>query len=73
MSMVFTLFVIELWGMTADREDNKRIQVQLERAVQVILRAQSPLGGWRYHARPDCGQIPQLRRWSSLHRIRSSS
>jgi hypothetical protein len=24
--------------------------------VQVILRAQSPLGGWRYHARPDAGQ-----------------
>ena len=53
---LYTLCLSELWGMTADREDNKRIQVQLERAVQVILRAQSPLGGWRYHARPDCGQ-----------------
>ena len=53
---LYTLCLSELWGMTADKEDNKRIQVQLERAVQVILRAQSPLGGWRYHARPDCGQ-----------------
>lgn len=53
---LFTLCMSELWGMTADTEDNKRIQVALERAVQVILRAQSPLGGWRYHARPDCGQ-----------------
>ncbi len=53
---LYTLCLSELWGMTANKEDNKRIQVQLERAVQVILRAQSPLGGWRYHARPDCGQ-----------------
>lgn len=53
---LYTLCLSELWGMTADKKDNKRIQVQLERAVQVILRAQSPLGGWRYHARPDCGQ-----------------
>lgn len=53
---LYTLCLSELWGMTADKQDNKRIQVQLERAVQVILRAQSPLGGWRYHARPDCGQ-----------------
>ena len=53
---LFTLALSELWGMTGNVEDNKRIQVALERAVQVILRAQSPLGGWRYHARPDCGQ-----------------
>ena len=53
---LYTLCLSELWGMTADPKDNKRIQVQLERAVEVILRAQSPLGGWRYHARPDCGQ-----------------
>jgi uncharacterized protein YfaS (alpha-2-macroglobulin family) len=45
-----------LWGMTVDPEDNKKIQIALEKAVQVILRAQSPLGGWRYDARPDCGQ-----------------
>ena len=53
---LFTLALSELWGMTHNTEDNKRIQTALERAVQVILRAQSPLGGWRYHARPDAGQ-----------------
>lgn len=53
---LYTLALSELWGMTADSEDNRPIQVALERAVQVILRAQSPLGGWRYHARPDSGQ-----------------
>lgn len=53
---LYTLALSELWGMTANEEDNKALQVALERAVQVILRAQSPLGGWRYHARPDCGQ-----------------
>ena len=53
---LYTLALSEMWGMTADTADNKEIQVALEKAVQVILRAQSPLGGWRYHARPDCGQ-----------------
>jgi hypothetical protein len=53
---LFTLAMSELWGMTADVEDNKKIQAALERAVQIILRAQSPLGGWRYSARPDGGQ-----------------
>jgi Prenyltransferase and squalene oxidase repeat len=53
---LFTLALSEMWGMTNKVEDNRRIQTALERAVQVILRAQSPLGGWRYHARPDCGQ-----------------
>ncbi len=53
---LYTLALSELWGMTANKEDNKALQTALERAVQVILRAQSPLGGWRYHARPDAGQ-----------------
>lgn len=53
---LFTLSMSEMWGMTNDTEDNKKIQTALERAVQVILRAQSPLGGWRYSARPDAGQ-----------------
>jgi len=53
---LFTLAMSELWGMTKDIEDNQKIQVALERAVEVILRAQSPLGGWRYAARPDAGQ-----------------
>jgi hypothetical protein len=53
---LFTLAMSEMWGMTNNIDDNKKIQTALECAVQVILRAQSPLGGWRYHARPDCGQ-----------------
>ena len=53
---LFTLAMSEMWGMTNNTEDNKKIQTALERAVQVILRAQSPLGGWRYQARPDAGQ-----------------
>lgn len=53
---LFTIAMSELWGMTKDVEDNKKIQAALERAVEVILRSQSPLGGWRYAARPDAGQ-----------------
>lgn len=53
---LYTLALSELWGMTRNTEDNKKIQTALERAVEVILRAQSPLGGWRYAARPDAGQ-----------------
>ena len=53
---LFTLAMSEMWGMTHDVDDNKEIQAALERAVEVILRAQSPLGGWRYAARPDAGQ-----------------
>jgi hypothetical protein len=53
---LFTIAMSELWGMTSDPEDNKKIQVALERAVQIILRSQSPLGGWRYAPRPDSGQ-----------------
>ena len=53
---LFTLAMSEMLGMTKDIADNKKIQTALERAVEVILRAQSPLGGWRYAARPDAGQ-----------------
>jgi len=53
---LFTIAMSELWGMTKDVKDNQKIQAALERAVEVILRAQSPLGGWRYAARPDAGQ-----------------
>ena len=53
---LFTIAMSELWGMTSDEEDNQQIQVALERAVQIILRSQSPLGGWRYAPRPDAGQ-----------------
>lgn len=53
---LFTIALSELWGMTKDPEDNKVIQEALERSVQIILRSQSPLGGWRYAPRPDAGQ-----------------
>ncbi len=53
---LFTIAMSELWGMTKDPADNKAIQVALERVVQIILRSQSPLGGWRYAPRPDAGQ-----------------
>ncbi|MFT4547283.1 MAG: hypothetical protein ACI9MB_001229, partial [Verrucomicrobiales bacterium] len=53
---LFTIAMSELWGMTSAPEDNKKIQVALERVVEVILRSQSPLGGWRYAPRPDAGQ-----------------
>ncbi len=44
-----TLALSEVWGMS-DRED---IRDTLKRAVDVILRAQNPQGGWRY------GPVPQ--------------
>jgi len=53
---LFTIAMSELWGMTEDTQDNQKIQVALERTVQVILRSQSALGGWRYAPRPDAGQ-----------------
>lgn len=53
---LFTIAMSELWGMTKDPNDNDKIQVALERSVQIILRSQSPLGGWRYAPRPDAGQ-----------------
>ena len=53
---LFTIAMSELWGMTKDPADNEKIQVALERSVQIILRSQSPLGGWRYAPRPDAGQ-----------------
>ena len=53
---LFTIAMSELWGMTSDPDDNKEIQAALERVVEIILRSQSPLGGWRYPPRPDAGQ-----------------
>lgn len=53
---LYTIAMSELWGMTSKPDDNKKIQVALERVVQIILRSQSPLGGWRYAPRPDAGQ-----------------
>ena len=53
---LFTIAMSELWGMTSDPDDNKEIQKILEKTVKIILRSQSPLGGWRYAPRPDSGQ-----------------
>ena len=53
---LYTIAMSELWGMTSDPEDNKEIQMALESVVEIILRSQSPLGGWRYAPRPDAGQ-----------------
>ena len=53
---LYTIAMSELWGMTSDPEDNKKIQTALERVVKIILRSQNPLGGWRYATRPDAGQ-----------------
>jgi hypothetical protein len=43
-----TLALSEVWGMS-DREE---VRDTLKRAVSVILRSQSPRGGWRYQPRP---------------------
>jgi hypothetical protein len=53
---LFTIAMSELWGMTSDPDDNKKIQVALERAVEIILRSQNTGGGWRYAPPPDAGQ-----------------
>jgi len=52
---LFTLGLSELWGMTKDTSDNAAIKEALQKAVDVILRSQSPVGGWRYAPRPDAG------------------
>jgi len=44
-----TLALSELWGQT-DRDDE--IRDALKSAVAVILKAQSPMGGWRYNPDP---------------------
>jgi hypothetical protein len=48
-----TLALSEAWGMS----DRKEIRDTLKRAVDVILRAQSPSGGWRYQPRPQDADI----------------
>ena len=48
-----TLALSEAWGMS----DRKEIRDTLKRAVDVILRAQSPGGGWRYQPRPQDADV----------------
>jgi len=43
-----TLALSEAWGMS----DNPELRDTLKRAVDVILRAQDPSGGWKYTPRP---------------------
>ena len=52
---LFTLAMSEMWGMTKTPEDNAAIKEAVQKAVEVILRSQSPVGGWRYAPRPDAG------------------
>ncbi|MGY8660504.1 MAG: prenyltransferase/squalene oxidase repeat-containing protein [Verrucomicrobiales bacterium] len=51
-----TLALSEMWGMTRDSDDDDAIKEALEKAVEVILRAQSAAGGWRYQPSPSAGQ-----------------
>jgi hypothetical protein len=51
-----TLALTELWGMTENREDHDAFQKAIEAAVDVILRSQTPAGGWRYQPTPDGGE-----------------
>jgi len=48
-----TLALSEVWGMS----DRREIRDTLKRAVDVILRAQSPSGGWRYQPRPQDADV----------------
>ena len=48
-----TLALAEVWGMS----DRKEIRDTLKRAVEVILKSQSPSGGWRYHPQPKDADI----------------
>jgi len=50
-----TLALSELWGMVRDPEDDDAIQKALEKAVDVIVRSQSSLGGWTYQPQSDGG------------------
>ena len=48
-----TLALSEMWGMARDPKDDDAIQKALEKAVDVILRAQTARGGWGYQPNAD--------------------
>jgi len=48
-----TLALSEVWGMSK-RDD---IRDALKQAVEIIIRAQSPKGGWRYSPQPQTGDV----------------
>ncbi|VTS03957.1 prenyltransferase/squalene oxidase repeat-containing protein [Tuwongella immobilis] len=52
-----TLFLAEVYGMIPDRELQKRTRDTLERAVQLIIRAQNSEGGWRYQPFPQMADV----------------
>jgi len=51
-----TLALTELWGMTGNQEDDDAFQKAIEAAVDVILRSQTAVGGWRYQPNPTGGE-----------------
>ena len=53
---IATLSLSELWGMTGNKEDDAVIEKALKDAVDVIVRSQSPAGGWRYQPTPSAGE-----------------
>lgn len=48
-----TLALSEVWGMSTRKE----IRETLKKAVDIILRAQNPAGGWRYRPQPEDADI----------------
>jgi len=51
-----TLALTELWGMTGNQEDDDAFHKAIELAVDVILRSQTTVGGWRYQPNPNGGE-----------------
>jgi hypothetical protein len=47
-----TLFLAEVYGMTADPDRGRRLREGLEKAVALIVKAQNREGGWRYQPFP---------------------
>lgn len=53
---ICTLALCEAYGMMQEEEENRKIKAALDRAIRVIINAQSPSGnnkgGWRYNPSP---------------------
>lgn len=54
-----TLTLSQLWGMTGDENvpDSLKVKNSLKKAVDLIIKAQSPDGGWRYEPFPSGSDI----------------
>jgi hypothetical protein len=46
-----TLFLAEVYGSSLTPDENARVKVKLDRAIQFILKSQNDQGGWRYEAK----------------------